>query len=87
MVAAFSSGKMPESDDGVRSLTHREFDVFQMIGEGKNTAQIADALRISTKTVDVHKMNIRTKLDLHEGTELTVYAVRWIEGQNRGTKP
>lgn len=87
ILAAYSSGSKPRVDDGLHSLTDREFEIFQLIGEGKNTGQIADALRISTKTVDVHKMNIRTKLNLHEGTELTVYAVRWIEGQNRGAKP
>ena len=86
ILAAYSSGSKPRIDDGLHSLTDREFEVFQMIGEGKITAQIADALRISTKTVDVHKMNIRTKLNLHEGTELTVYAVRWTEGQNRSPR-
>lgn len=84
ILAAFSSGAKPKSGDGLHSLTDREFEVFQMIGEGKHTGQIADALRISTKTVDVHKMNIRAKLNLREGTDLTVFAVRWVEGQNRG---
>ena len=84
ILAAFSSGSKPRTEDGLHSLTDREFEVFQMIGEGKNTGHIAEALRISTKTVDVHKMNIRGKLNLREGGDLTVFAVRWAEGRNRG---
>ncbi len=83
ILTAFSSGSKPRSEDGLNNLTDREFEVFQLIGEGKNTGQVADSLRISTKTVDVHKMNIRTKLNLREGSDLTVFAVRWVEGQNR----
>ncbi len=83
ILAAFSSGFKNRKEDGLLSLTDREFEVFHMIGDGKNTGHIADALRISTKTVDVHKMNIRTKLGLREGGDLTVFAVRWAEGQNR----
>lgn len=86
ILAAYSSGTKPRGDDGLHALTDREFEVFQMIGEGKSTSHIAESLRISTKTVDVHKMNIRTKLNLREGSELTVFAVRWVEGRNRGTQ-
>jgi DNA-binding NarL/FixJ family response regulator len=84
ILAAYSSGSKQRSDDGLHSLTDREFEVFQLVAEGKNAGQIAEALRISTKTVDVHKMNIRTKLNIREGGDLTVYAVRWLEAQNRG---
>lgn len=81
ILAAFTTGTKPRSDEGLHTLTDREFEVFQLIGEGRNTGQIADSLRISTKTVDVHKLNIRTKLQLRDGGELTVFAVRWMEGR------
>ena len=55
--------------------------MFALIGQGKTTGQIAEVLRISTKTVDVHKMNIRTKLALNEAGELAYFAIRWAEGQ------
>jgi DNA-binding NarL/FixJ family response regulator len=84
ILEAFSSGAKPRAEEGLHSLTDREFEVFQMVAEGKSAGQIAEALRISTKTVDVHKMNIRTKLNIRESGELTVYAVRWREAQNRG---
>ena len=77
----------PASNEPFSLLSGREREVLHLIAEGLSAKEIAVDLAISTKTVDVHKMNIRTKLDLHEGPELTVYAVRWIEGQNRGAKP
>lgn len=69
------------SQDGIAELSDREFEVFRLIGAGKNTGQIAELLRISPKTVDVHKLNIRTKMGLSDGTELTFFAIRWAEGQ------
>ena len=85
ILLAFSEGPKLRTEEGIHALTDREFEIFQMIGEGKNTGQIGEALRISTKTVDVHKANMRAKLNLREGTELTVFAVRWVEGQKRAS--
>lgn len=87
ILKAFSSGSAASVSGGLSSLSDREFEVFQLVGEGRNTGQIAEALRISTKTVDVHKMNIRSKLNLRDGTELTAFAIRWVEGQSRGPRP
>jgi DNA-binding NarL/FixJ family response regulator len=63
----------------VSELSDREFEVFMLIGQGKNTPQIADALKISPKTVDVHKMNIRTKLAMNDPAELAYFAIRWVD--------
>ena len=42
-------------------LSDREFEVFQMIGEGKGTREIAAALHLSVKTVEVHRSNMKKK--------------------------
>lgn len=84
ILKAFSSGSGGEAKDPISELSDREFEVFALIGQGKNTGQIADALRISTKTVDVHKMNIRSKLGMGETGELAYFAIRWAEGQKNG---
>ncbi len=81
ILKAFSTGAVTESQDSLAGLSDREFEVFQLIGQGKNTAQIAEGLRISTKTVDVHKMNIREKLGMSDPSELSYFAIRWAEGQ------
>lgn len=51
----------------------------QEIGQGKGNHDIATRLAISPRTVDAHRVNIRKKLGLADGTELTRYAVRWIK--------
>lgn len=84
ILKAFSSGTAGESKYPVSDLSDREFEVFTLISQGKTTGQIAEALRISPKTVDVHKMSIRAKLDIGGSTELAYFAIRWAEGQKSG---
>ena len=79
ILRAFSSGAARGGNDSVSELSDREFEVFMLIGQGKNTPQIADALTISPKTVDVHKMNIRTKLAMNDPAELAYFAIRWVD--------
>jgi len=69
----------------VEKLTDREFDVFQLIGQGLATKQMADKLHLSTKTIEVHRANIKAKLEVASMAELIRYAVRWLESQNTGT--
>ena len=61
---------------GIATLTDRQREVLQSLSEGKNTKQIASALRISVKTVETHILNIKEKLDIHSTAELTRYAIR-----------
>lgn len=84
ILQAFTSGKAAEANNPLANLSDREFEVFRLMGQGKNTGQMAGMLRISTKTVDVHKMNIRTKLNINECSELAYFAIRWAEGQTPG---
>ncbi len=57
-------------------LTDRQREVLQALSEGKNTKQIASALKISVKTVETHILNIKEKLDIRSTAELTRYAIR-----------
>ncbi|MBL9153620.1 MAG: response regulator transcription factor [Verrucomicrobiales bacterium] len=81
VIGAYSSGGKVRPEEGLHSLSDREFEVFQLIGEGQSTNQIAESLRISPKTVDVHRMNIRMKLNLEDGAALTRWAIRWTESR------
>jgi DNA-binding NarL/FixJ family response regulator len=76
------SGQRAESQSPVEKLSDREFEVFQLLGQGQGTQQIAKHLHISVKTVEVHRANIRKKLELATGGELVRYAIRWTESQN-----
>jgi DNA-binding NarL/FixJ family response regulator len=68
----------------VERLTDREFEVFQLIGQGLDTKPLAEKLHVSTKTIEVHRANIKGKLRLKSMGELIRYAVRWAESQNTG---
>jgi DNA-binding NarL/FixJ family response regulator len=65
----------------IQRLTDRELEVFEHIGRGKSTHDIAALLAISPRTVDAHRTHIREKLGLGDGNELIRYAVRWIESE------
>ncbi len=65
----------------IHQLTDREFEVFQLIGQGKTTKAIAQHLHISVKTVEVHRVNIKAKLALKTSSELVSYAVRWVSSE------
>lgn len=85
MLLNISGSAQPKSQAGLHELSNREFEIFQFVGEGQNSHAIAKALDISSKTVDVHKMNIRKKLNLEEGMTLTTYAIRWAESRRVAT--
>ncbi|MCM3762641.1 response regulator transcription factor [Alkalihalobacillus oceani] len=58
------------------SLTPRELEVLQLIGEGKSNQEIADELYIGIKTVKTHVSHILQKLGLDDRTQIAVYAHR-----------
>jgi DNA-binding CsgD family transcriptional regulator len=64
-------------------LSERELEIFQCLGRGNPTRQIASALGISIKTVQVHCGHIREKLGLPGAAELYSVAVRWNERQRQ----
>jgi DNA-binding NarL/FixJ family response regulator len=75
------SGRRGETASPMEKLSDREFEVFQLIGQGKGTRDIADHLHLSVKTVEVHRANIKQKLNLNSATDLVRQAVRWAEAQ------
>src|SRR6266576_3241740 len=66
--------------DYVGPLTDRELQVFQMIGAGKGTADIAAELHVSPKTIESHRENIKHKLGLRNAVDLLCHAVHWVHG-------
>jgi DNA-binding NarL/FixJ family response regulator len=78
----FSGRKPRGSNSPIDKLTDREFEVFQLIGQGKSTQDIAKQLHLSPKTVDVHRGHIKEKLGLQDITALIRHAVRWVETES-----
>lgn len=71
--ASAPAGAAAESD--ATALSPREKDIVRLVAQGKGNKEIADRLRISTHTVATHRRNISSKLDIHSGAGLTIYAI------------
>ncbi|MBC7783554.1 MAG: response regulator transcription factor [Burkholderiales bacterium] len=61
----------------VERLSDRELEVFEMLGKGLSTAQIADKLCLSVKTIETYREHLKQKLSLGSGPELLRYAIEW----------
>jgi DNA-binding NarL/FixJ family response regulator len=80
-ILEYVAGKRTEASPMER-LSDREWEVFQLIGRGKSTVQIAEELHLSPKTVETHRARVKEKLDLRTMTELISFASRWVETQD-----
>ena len=79
MTEKFFAGRTAEALSPVEQLSNRELEVFQLLGRGCNTRQIADHLNIGFKTVQAFSARIKDKLT--NATELLREAMRWHESQ------
>ncbi|MCX5813148.1 MAG: response regulator transcription factor [Proteobacteria bacterium] len=78
IVKRFIDGKAANTQSTIEVLSDRELEVFQLIGQGIGTRQIADSLNVSIKTVESYRANIKEKLKLKNATELMKHAVHWV---------
>ncbi len=69
-------------DSPVQTLTDRELEIFQLIGKGFSSGQIAGRLNLSVKTISAHRERIKQKLGQKSGGELVRYAVLWMETEH-----
>ncbi len=79
----FVGGAPPLSESPVTVLSDRELEVFQLLGQGRDTKQIADELHVSFKTVHAYCARIKEKLKLTKASELLREAVCWEEQRQR----
>lgn len=68
-----------QNESQVNALSDRELHVFQMIGTGLRTREIAEGLGLSGKTIETYRENIKRKLDLPDADALKGAAVTWVE--------
>ena len=64
--------------DSLPGLTNRELEVFELIGGGMKSCEIASTLGISIRTVDTHRSRIREKLGISHGISLVAFACQWM---------
>ena len=88
MAASFAEkfvGGRSNAQTGLQELSDRELEVFNLLGRGLGTRQIADSLNVSIKTVQAYCARIKQKLRLATATELLREAVRWHDKQSEGS--
>jgi DNA-binding NarL/FixJ family response regulator len=66
----------------VKTLSDRELEVFQLIGQWRKTKEIAQALHLSIKTIEYYREQIKQKLSLKSAGELTQYATCWVQRES-----
>ena len=79
----FSGAPSGADRSSIQNLSDREFEVFQALGEGLSSHEIAKKLHLSAKTVDAHRANIKEKLKINTTAELISFAARWTTTQTK----
>ena len=81
LASTFTSPRPAADRSDLGSLSDRELEVFQLIGQGQSTARIAAALHVSPSTVATHRAHIQEKLNLKTLTELVCRAAQWVHSE------
>jgi DNA-binding NarL/FixJ family response regulator len=74
-------GKSPGPNGGVESLSDRELEVLELIGNGLGSREISEKLHLSIKTIESHREHMKAKLGLARAAELVSYAFNWFHGE------
>jgi DNA-binding NarL/FixJ family response regulator len=65
----------------IETLSNREMEVFQLLGQGHSTRQIAEILHLSIKTVETYFAHLKEKMGLKDGRELIMQSIQWVQHQ------
>jgi DNA-binding NarL/FixJ family response regulator len=84
MIDKLARGSGPSATSPVEPLSNRELQIVQMIGQGRSTREIADALNLSIKTVESHRQRIKSKLGIGTSSQLVQFAASWAAGRSSG---
>lgn len=84
LLMGMASGRSSLSQSPLDLLSDRELEVFESIGRGLATREIAERLHLSVKTVESYRARIKTKLNLQTASEVMQHAVQWVENERVG---
>ncbi|MGM0505787.1 MAG: response regulator [Bacteroidota bacterium] len=79
ILSGMIQGKKETTDSPMELLSDRELEVFEWIGRGHSSAEIADQLHLSSKTVETYRSRIKEKLGLRHASELMFHAIKWVD--------
>ena len=83
ILARMSSSSHKSQTGGVETLADRELEVFQLIGRGRTTSEIAALLHLGESTVETYRGRIREKLGLRNAAQLVQFATQWVVEQQQ----
>lgn len=78
VLAKLLKGKNEPPVSPIEQLSDRELEVFQMLGEGKASRQIAEELNLTIPTIHSFRNRIKEKLQLKNSTEMMLHAMQWV---------
>jgi DNA-binding NarL/FixJ family response regulator len=81
LLGLLARGKSAAEGSPLERLSDREIEVFEMIGRGLGTREIARKLHLSVKTIESHREHIKSKLDLPSAAKLVQHAAQWVQGR------
>lgn len=84
MLGKFVDGKREGGSSPLERLSDRELEVFELLGRGISTRDIADRLCVSIKTIESHREHIKEKLKLKNANELVQHATQWVISEGGG---
>ena len=84
LLEEYSGRRVRSGSRPLATLTDREFEIFQLLGEAKSNREIAEQLHISPKTVETHRMHLMGKLKLKSAAELLRFALQYTESESSG---
>lgn len=88
LLNTFVSGPLRAPDRvGVQRLSDREIQIFESIGRGLSTREIAERFKLSPKTVETYRANIKRKLGLESGNALIHSAIHWVHHEASSPQP
>ncbi|MBI2424999.1 MAG: response regulator transcription factor [Candidatus Hydrogenedentes bacterium] len=84
LLQALVAGKPATMEERFDLLSRRELAVFNLLGEGRNTREIAGELDLNAKTVETYRRRIKAKLGIDSTSQLTYRAIEWVMHQRSG---
>src|SRR2546426_5793915 len=79
--------KSAGNEIGIQGLSERQLQVFQLLGSGLSSREIADSLHLSVKTIETYRENLKHKLQIRDSAELVRRAKEWVQGSSRDSPP
>ncbi|MGI9517723.1 MAG: LuxR C-terminal-related transcriptional regulator [Pirellulaceae bacterium] len=77
LVTSLTASDVLGGEAAIAGLSNRELQVFEMIGQGWSTVEMAQQLGLSVKTVETHRSNLKQKLNIENASRLSRFAMKW----------